>query len=320
MNSKYHLIESSIAKSTNNKYNKSLNNFRTYLHDRHRSLHKLNPIELDSILVDYFHYMFTIGGSYSSASYTISALKRNTGFGFQLHRANLCLKGWKQINEKKRIYRPPLTLESCTLIAITLCKNGYYSAGIATLVGFHCLLRINELCNIKMCEIIFTGDPRLGSGVKRSIYASIKLSITKTGVNQSVSITNISIATLLKDLIHYNNVNLNVGSHDLVFNMNAQTYRSLFKRACSSLGFESIGYTPHGLRHGGATYLHMNGIGVKNLMLIGRWRSQSSLTIYVQVGAVLLLDTKISVQMFNIAKLLNKHIVQTIRMIKNFNQ
>jgi integrase len=155
---------------------------------------------------------------------------------------------------------------------------------------------------------------------KRSIYASIKLAITKTGINQSVSITNVGIATLLKDLVHYNNVNLNMNSHGLVFGMNAQTYRSLFHRACSSLGFESIGYTPHSLRHGGATYLHMNGMDVKNLMLIGRWRSESSLTIYVQVGAVLLLGAKISVQMFNIAKLLIQHIVQTIRMIKNSNQ
>jgi site-specific recombinase XerD len=88
MNSKYHLINSSIAASTNNKYNKSLNNFLQYLNSRHRLLHHLDPIELDSVLVDYFHYLFSIGGSYKSALYTISALKRSTGFAFQLHRAH----------------------------------------------------------------------------------------------------------------------------------------------------------------------------------------------------------------------------------------
>jgi len=316
-NNDYYLIRSSIATSTNTKYDTALIQFKQYLQHQHYKLHKLTSSQLDTILVQYIHYLHSIDGSYSTASCTLSSLSRITGFNSSFHLSKLALKGWRKRNDEIRKYRPPLTLEVTTLISITLAKSGHYLAAIGTLLAFHTYLRINELCKLKWCDIVFTGDPRLGSAVQNNVLGALRLQTTKTGRNQTVTITDYNVCQLLKQLFIDCRVTSN--STSLVFNMNSSKYRRLFKCACSVLGFSSIGYTPHSLRHGGVTYDSMKGVPVKDLMLRGRWRSESALTIYVQTASVLLLDTKLTNEQFQLAQTIGTNIVQVMSMYKQVN-
>ena len=316
-NNNYYLIRSSIATSTNIKYDTALIQFKQYLKQHRYKLHRLTANQLDNILVQYIHHLHSTAGSYSTASCTLSALNRLTGFGSQLHLSKLSLKGWKRKNDDNRKNRPPLTLETSTLIAVTLAKSGHYIAGIGTLLAFHCYLRINELCNLKWCDIVFTGDPRVGSGVQIGVLGALRLQTTKTGRNQTVTIIDNNVCQLLKQLFIDSNVTSN--STSLVFNMSSSKYRRWFRRACEVLDFSTIGYTPHSLRHGGVTYDSMKGVPVKDLMLRGRWKSESALTIYVQTASVLLLNTKLTNEMFQLAQLMHNNIIQVMNEYKTIN-
>lgn len=315
-NQHHHLIAASIATSTNTKYDKAYQQFIQYLHHRRLRLHRLTPLQLDDILVKYIHYLHSIQCSLSTATCTISAIHRATGVGAYLHRARLSIKGWQRIHARTRKHRPPLTREVTTLIAIVLAKSNHYSAALATLVSFHCYLRINEMCNLKIHEVAFAGDSRLGSGMK--VFATLKLAVTKTGLNQSVSITDTGLASLLHRWICKLKCTGSVGS-DTVFQLNANLYRSLFHTAVHSLSLSHIGYTPHSLRHGAATFDYMSGISIAEIVMKGRWASEASLKTYVQTGSVILLDTELSNHMFTIAKILDRHIVQVMNICQGMN-
>ena len=49
-----------------------------------------------------------------------------------------------------------------------------------------------------------------------------------------------------------------------------------------AIGVESVGYTPAGLRAGGATALFMQGCDISRLRFLGRWRSLNTLDHYIQ--------------------------------------
>lgn len=315
-NNNQFLIQSSIATTTNNKYNNALINFKQYIHQHNYKLHKLTPNQLDNVLVNYIHYLHTSGASLSTANYTLASLHRTTGFGSALYRSRLSLKGWSRIHARTRKHRPPLTLEVTTLISVTLARSGHYNAGIATLVAFHCYLRINEFCKLKNNEVVFAGDARMGSGM--NAICTLKLAVTKTGLNQSVSIRCQSIANLLKSVI-VNNAETG-STNSFVFGLTSLQYRRLFHSACEHLGFGNIGYTPHSLRHGGATFDSMKGVPVNEIVHRGRWRNETSLTTYVQVGSVLLLDTNLSSTMFESAVTMYKHIEIVMNICKKMNQ
>jgi integrase len=258
--------------------------------------------------------MYTVNSSYGKAVCALSSLNRLFGSKISLHRSRLALQGWYRRNEQIRKKRPPLTLEVVILIAVTLAKSGYYNAAVATLLGFHCYLRINEMCGLKFEDVIFAGDVRIGSGVQSHVLAALRLKVTKTGRNQTVSIIDSNICSLLKIVCENRNENVSVRS--LVFGLNAGQYRRLFQQTCSILGFESISYTPHALRHGGVTFDHMRGIPVKDLMLCGRWKSESALTIYVQTASVLLLDTHITNEQFQSAKIIHENIIRVMNILR----
>jgi hypothetical protein len=310
------LIRSSISKTTNNKYDKALTMFKQYLSPH--KLHHMSPHQLDSALCNYIHHLYICEKPLSTAINTISVVKRTTGYGSLLHKSNLSIKGWNKLYQKHRKkYRPPLTIEVTTLIAVVLAKSGHYNAALATLVAFHALLRINELCTISIADIVFRGDSRIGDAAvnNSNVLATIKLPHTKTGDNQYVTIVDSDIAQLLKQC--FDSARIGVNSSALLFGMSTSKYRSLFKLAVTSLGLGHCNFTPHSLRHGGATLFHLQGGTVQDLMVRGRWKSQSALSIYVQTGAVLLFDTTIDPQLYKAAQVIRKHLMSVMNSMKN---
>jgi hypothetical protein len=59
---------------------------------------------------------------------------------------------------------------------------------------------------------------------------------------------------------------------------------------------------------------------VKDLMLRGRWRSESALTIYVQSASVLLLDTKLTNEQFESAQIIYKNIEKVFKLYRQLNE
>ena len=70
--------------------------------------------------------------------------------------------------------------------------------------------------------------------------------------------------------------------HEPLFTISGPVLRRRFAEICAAAGLEEFGFTPAGLRAGGATYLYMAGVAIDRLRFVGRWRVLSSLEHYIQ--------------------------------------
>lgn len=310
---RHYLINHSIQPATRSKYSSAYRQFIGYLRRQHVRIDQLSPHQLDAHLVDYVHHLHSIGVPYTTAQYVMSSVIRHTGMKDSFHRTRLSLKGWRRLIAGKRRHRPPLTLEMSTLIAVVLAKSGHVNAAIATLLSFHTYLRINEMSNLLVSDILFAGDPRFGSAM--SVYGTVRLSRTKTGENQCVNITDLQVATVLYEYIQPLNLHLSrSATRQSLFGLSASRYRSLFHSAVDALQCGDIGYSPHCLRHGGATHDFMKNVPLLHIMYRGRWRSESSLRTYVNTGAVLLFATRMSRTQLDAAHLFMQYICDVMKM------
>lgn len=78
-----------------------------------------------------------------------------------------------------------------------------------------------------------------------------------------------------------------------MFGVSAARYRSVFKDACHGIGLSHVNYSPHSLRHGGATEDFLKQVPLEDILFRGRWAASKSATTYVQSGRALLLAASI---------------------------
>jgi integrase len=207
-------------------------------------------------------------------------------------------------------------LDQCVTIAIarTMASNGHYSCAIATLVAFDGLLRVGELVTIGVVDVSLPGDIRRGiasevaspsrpvrrstslhPSLRQSSSAFIRLAVTKTGSNQTAEITNADVIALL--VRHIQRQPTDGPLFALPGASPADHFRSVFRAACVALDLHRFGFTPHSLRHGGATHAHMHlGQTIEHVLHRGRWQSNSSARIYLQSGAAALIAIQLSEQ------------------------
>jgi len=111
---------------------------------------------------------------------------------------------------------------------------------------------------------------------------------TKTGTNQHVRICMPLVEQLLTHLIAH--IKTTTSSREApLFDFTADQYRKHFHAACTSLGLSQYNFTPHCLRHGAATYAHLRGVPMEDILYRGRWRNPLSARIYIQSGPMLLI-------------------------------
>ncbi len=237
--------------------------------------------ELDDCLTDYFHHLFerANGGGRQLATDTyfgvLMLLPRADG---QLQTSVRVLERWRKL--KPPVSYPPLTWVLTVAIAVQMARAGLYRFGVATLLGFDCLLRCGELLSLRRADVADAGDSRLGAELR---VMSVAIRRAKTGRNQSVTVLNEDVKALLRPLL------ASTSHSDLLFPGGVRLYRLVFKAACQSLGLED-GYVPHSLRHGGATRLWMLKWPIEDIMLRGRWASTKSARHYVQEGRAVLMS------------------------------
>ena len=300
---------------------------RSPLH-RHRSLDSRSGIRLLDQCV--CSYLDTV---YHSGQGRRRQLGVNTVFGLyyyypyirgQLAQSEQHLRGWARL--RPSVSRPPFTWPLVTLVAVTMAMNGYGEGALATLVGFDALLRISELSSLRVQDVAAPSDLRRGrvsssavrgtSGTLPSGHVLLTLPVTKTGRDQWVELTNSSVENLLLQHIRGRS------GHELVFRLHlphhtrdaARAYRHALHLVCRGLGLEGHNYTPHSLRHGGATHalLHLRQ-SIETVMQRGRWRSMESCRTYLQAGRAQLLQQSIAPSILTLAQEVSGDWYDTIR-------
>jgi len=276
------LLDAAYAPSTLKKYRHAVNLFLSSCLALRED--PSSPSELDQVLHSFITNLYLSGGSKSTASDLLYGLLRLLPeLKGRLPLSALALRGWTRLAPS--VSYPPLTWELCCLISFRLAANRCWALSVGTLLAFDCLLRVSELVGLQAGDVADQGDPRVGAHFSGM---ALRLRQTKTGPNQWVILRSPSVVRMLR--MHLRSSRLSPTAS--LFGVSSDVYRRRFKKVCAQLGL-SDSYVPHSLRHGGATALFLEGVGIEDIMLRGRWSSNKSARRYIQAGPSLLLQQQV---------------------------
>lgn len=294
------LRDAALAPSTLRSYNLNLNKFLTFTRLTLPQLIALPSRIIDQRLAEYIDDLFAQRGSYDYACQALFGLiYRHPPLRLKLGESRLRLRGWKRLKEHRS--HPPITYELTVVFAATMSKWGRHAEAVATLLSFDCFLRVGELTRLTYHDVIMPKDPRLGSS---SYRMAVRLAKAKTGLNQSVSLDN----PLIESVLHTYLLSRPFLEGDRIFPFAPSAFRSLIRRVATKLGLGAIPYVPHSFRHGGATYAHLRGATIEQIMYRGRWVSLESARRYIQTARALLIMQTIPERLNDIGTSLSPHL------------
>jgi integrase len=281
------LRDAAVSSKTKVKYQNAAAKFYHACYDELATISERDFDRVDGVLAQYFEQQYFDNESYSTATctlYGLCLLFPKLYDRTQLCESKLRLRGWRQLQPSTSY--PPLTWEMCCAISSVMVLSGDYHHAIATLLSFDCYLRISEFSNLTIDNIVHVGVDRRASRIQQQ-HVEVILARTKTGRNQSVIVRRPLIASLIIRFCELRRSTSN-GTNEKLFNFSTASYRKSFRRACNMLNLAHIGYTPHSLRHGGATFDFQSGMSIPDIKSRGRWQDTKSAHRYIQTGVALL--------------------------------
>ena len=174
-------------------------------------------------------------------------------------------------------------------MSASMARTGELSMGIATLLSFECYLRVSEMLQLVVSDIVLPGEERRAMDGSHATTAlpGLRLAHTKTSSNLYVSIRIPALCTLLAALVHGR------ARTERVFPFTRAAYYVAFHASLRALGVSGIRFVPHSNRHGGATADHMRGVPIEDIQYRGRWKSNDSARLYIQQGQAMLLVNQV---------------------------
>lgn len=257
-----------VTDKTRSRYKRAVTDFERWL-GRHERVLRIRDarMSLDEAMTRYFTYLHETGQPQHKAVYCLHGarlLHPRLGAGWPM--ALKALKGWKRLHPPG--VRPVMQREVAMLVAMMMrCALGNNDAAILTLLAFDCYLRCGELVALRAQDLV---------DMRGRLF--VKIPTSKTGPDQGVTVTDPTVAQLARSLARRREPG------DRLFpSGSAQQYRALFKGALAALKLQRVGFTPHSMRHGGATHdFHYRGLTVEDVLLRGRWRSTTSARHYIR--------------------------------------
>ena len=222
---------------------------------------------LDIIIAHYFDTLHRLHRGPSSASLLLAAL----AYLFPplhlapLRIASLSLRGWRKMVPTQS--HTPCPEKLVVVMALAFAKKSRFDLAVAALLCFHGLLRVNECLSLRKSDLWRRPN---GSYL-------LWLRCTKTGPDQSVTISDPQVTRILDvhlDLLRRPSV--------LLFDFSANYFRSCMASLCDL--YQLPNFVPHSFRHGRAVELWLTGISLQDVAFAGRWKSLSSVKVYLQLG------------------------------------
>lgn len=274
----------SLAPATQMAYSKQLGSFLSHARLGTRSFLVARASEVDRALAVYIQACYDARSSFTYVSQALSgAVHQRPDLRHRLPISRQCLRGWEKTRESASY--PPLTWELTVVMACTLARSGYPGPAIAMLLAFDCFLRVGELTRIRFTDIVMPNDPRTG---RAHSTMAVVLRTAKTGKLQSVGVADPDVARLVAMWARSPVVHSNPSDPDpRLFAFSPDFLRRLMYQASAALQLPTR-YTPHSLRHGGATDDFLRHGSVERVQFRGRWKQLESVRRYVQMARAVL--------------------------------
>ncbi len=274
------LLAASVAQTTIRRYSTNLQQFIDWA--RTTSAAPQTYDALDSLVLRYFVHQYDVNSNRGNRQNCINTrcavllwLPNARG---HLNASDRALDGWDRLQPKQE--RTPCPYFLCLLFIRHFYQQGNLALALLTYLCFDAYLRISEALSITLPDISLPSSEYPGG---------IRLPRTKTGTNQSVTISNPHLWNLFKEYL----ATIPESRTKIFSGINAAGVIRELDRATTSFGITAIRFTPHTLRHGGATEDFLKNVPIQDIVHRGRWASVSSAENYIQSGKALLLGTQL---------------------------
>jgi site-specific recombinase XerD len=290
------LINLAINPRTLQAYKRALEQFKSWVAEHG---HRLTSRNADTLMYDWFTAQYKQAGSRSNCATAFSALLHfNPGLKGHMPLCARALKGWEKAQPSKSA--EPMSWTHACALAGALVKLGHLGAAVGILVAHDCYLRVSEMCNITLDDVVMP-EQMQQLGIQQHTTL-VHIGQAKTGVNQGVPVKSSAVAQLLRwyvALVRTKRIELGptvvrqrTRARDKIRHTNKKRlfgttparFATLLRKASAVVGLDSIHYTSHSMRHGGATTHYLNGLPLEDIMKRGRWKSRKSLDVYVRAG------------------------------------
>ena len=184
---------------------------------------------------------------------------------------------WKVITawqaDKPPVQAPPMPEDLAMALSVVLAGAGRWAESLVTVLCFCGLLRVGEALTLRRESLVFNDNQLV-----------ILLRYAKTGEHQRAVITNMRVISFIRELLRRGTCPLQAARTSY------SIYRRFFLLGLSALGCDKYGFRSHSLRRGGATTLFARGTHLPQIMVAGRWVSESSCRLYVRTGEAALIQ------------------------------
>ena len=233
--------------------------------------------ELDFLLCDYCLDGRDLQQSPQAFSETVAAVNKHFAHRRKCPAAQRVLAGWRLDNPPEQA--PPVSEETAMAMVslLTVCFCG--EEATALLLCFCGLLRISEALALRRDDVVFTWY-----GNAAAVVLLLKQSKRGALGTEKVVLTNPSVVTYLQHHLLGPR-----GTACAVCNTSYARVQRAIGRASTCLGLAELGLRSHSFRRGAASTLALRGWNIRDIMMAGRWASESSAKLYIQKGEVLLM-------------------------------
>jgi len=272
-----------LAPATLKAYTNSLSSFLSHSRLTPQQLLNLPARTLDRLLAVFIQHSYDSAAPFQYSSNALNAVAyHRPDVKARLFISRQCIKGWKRI--KRTLSYPPITWELTVAIAVAMAQRGLHGPAVATLVAFDCYLRVTEMTRIHLHDVVLPNDARMG---RAHTAMAVCLAETKTGRNQSVALDRQSVRDILCAWVAHTARNAGEANPRL-FAFSPDYFRRAMRQACADRGLSHCHYTPHSLRHGGASSDFLTHGSIERVQFRGRWKQMETLRTYVQSARALL--------------------------------
>ena len=236
----------------------------------------------DQVLCEFISMLYSQGEKIWKARLTVLSVQTaHRHLRGNLPRAWDSIKSWQLKNPLNS--RVPMTIDICRAffgmsLALGLMApeqaSLYLCFSVLSRVAFHCMLRPVELLRLT------AGDVRLPHSDYEPESAVLCLQDPKNkaslGRYQYVMVHDPGLIAWLAWLIAC------MPSHLTLWPSSRSKFAKLFFDLSSRLLVDHLGLTLGSFRAGGTTFLHLSGVAINILKFRGRWKTDSSMEVYIQ--------------------------------------
>lgn len=281
------LLDAAIQPRTLQLYTTAANDFISWYQVQTDAFSSIRHI--DYRLCDFITLLYSKGAPLSSAVQTLFGLLHfMPELIHDLHRSRRALKSWRK--NHITLSHPPMSWQLLCVFALRMAANGWYEQALASLIAYDGYFRTaSELLTLRVRDFYYSTT---ASSNRQPFHTNFicRLRRTKTGDNKLVALTMPQLGEALIAFIQTRRL----GGRDRIFNFTAARYRFCFRMVIEMMGWSSVGFVPHSLRHGHASDDFINGVPVETIMTRGRWKSIDSTRHYIQSGRVHLIRGRMS--------------------------